>query len=141
MCLAAAAHCRATALELGLAGICPVCSQEDAALHAQVKRIRQAGMVRSFVRIHILVNTCPCVRRSSRTRVHALDNAECHAVVSATSSSGGGVARTQDCRTWGVGAFGPKGEANLRRAAASGAQGTTVDWPRRARAMLQSGRM
>ena len=42
-----------------------------------------------------------------------------------------------DCRTWGVGAFGEDGQANVRRAASAGAQGTTVDWPARAQAMLQ----
>ena len=45
-----------------------------------------------------------------------------------------------DCRCWGVGGFG-EGEGNLRRAVAAGAQGTTVDWPVRARALLASARL
>ena len=76
----------ATARESGLAGVCPICSQDEPELREQVDRIIGAGL---------------------------------------------------DCRTWGVGAFGPEGEANVRRAASAGAQGTTVDWPARAQAMLQ----
>ena len=43
-----------------------------------------------------------------------------------------------EVRCWGVGAVERGGEANLRRAAAAGAQGATVDWPVRARTMLAS---
>ena len=46
-----------------------------------------------------------------------------------------------ECRCWGVGGLGEVGEGTLRRAVAAGAQGTTVDWPVRARALLASARL
>ena len=46
------------------------------------------------------------------------------------------VAAGLSCRCWGVGAKGDAGAANLRRAAAAGAAGATVDWPVIARDMF-----